>query len=254
MLSNPTLEKMKELNLLGMAKAFEDQLKTESYKKLSFEERLAYLIEMESLCRDNRKLASRLKNAKLRHGACIEDIDFTDGRKLDKNLILSLSKCKWIKEHRNVLITGVTGVGKSYIACALAHKACLEGYTALYMRVPKLFSELAVARGDGRYPKIIMALSKIDILIIDDWGLSKLNENERKDFLEIIEDRYELRSTIITGQVPVKKWHELIGEPTFADAILDRLIHNSYRIELSGESMRKIKNEIKDEPKEKDKK
>jgi len=243
MLTLPTLEKMRQLKLNGMVKAFEEQSKSSNYSKLSFEERLGHLVEQEALDRDNRKLSTRLKSAKLKHDACVENLDFKSNRKLERGMVLSLAQCKWIKEHRNILITGLTGVGKSFLACALAHKACLEGFSSLYLRVPKLLTELAVAHGDGRYQKIMTALSKVDVLIVDDWGLSKLNETERKDFLEIIEDRHELKSTIVTSQIPVKHWHELIGDSTIADAILDRLVHNSYRIELDGPSRRKMKNE-----------
>lgn len=251
MLTVPTLEKMRELKLSGMMKAFEEQSKSSSYLKLSFEERLGHLVEQEYLDRENRRLSSRLKNAKLKHDACVENLDFKNNRNLDKNLVLSLAQCKWIKEHKNILITGLTGVGKSFLACSLAHKACLEGFSSLYLRVPKLLVELSVARGDGRYQRLMTSLAKIDVLIIDDWGLSKLNEVERKDFLEIIEDRHELRSTIVTSQIPVKHWHELIGDSTIADAILDRLVHNSYRVELDGPSRRKLKNEYEKKENEK---
>jgi DNA replication protein DnaC len=249
MLTEPTLEKMRQMKLNGMLKAFEEQLNGKSYSNLSFESRLAHLIEQESLDRENRKLESRLKNAKLKHNACIENLSFKSGRKLEKTTVLSLAQSTWIKEHRNILITGLTGVGKSFLACALAHSACLKGFSSLYYRVPKLLTNLSVARGDGRYQKVMESLSKIDLLILDDWGLSKLNEVERRDFLEIIEERHELKSTIVTSQVPVKHWHELIGDSTIADALLDRLVHNSYRIELEGESIRKEKNEIKTDKK-----
>ncbi len=251
MLIVPTLEKMKQLKLSGMVKAFEEQLRSQNYSKLNFDERLGHLIEQEALDRDNRRLSSRLKSAKLKHNACLENVSFKSDRNLDKSMILSLGQGKWIKEHRNILITGYTGVGKSFLACALAHKACLEGYSSLYARVPKLLGELAVAHGDGRYQKIMSSLAKIDLLIIDDWGLSRLNEMERKDFLEIIEERHDLKSTIVTSQIPVKNWHELIGDSTIADAILDRLVHNSYRLELAGPSLRKV--QIENAKKETDK-
>jgi len=243
MLTEPTLEKMRQMKLNGMLKAIEEQVKSQNYSGLSFESRLAHLIEQESLDRENRKLELRLKNAKLKHNACIENLNFKSGRKLEKSTVLSLAQSTWIRDHRNILITGLTGVGKSFLACALAHSACLKGFTSLYYRVPKLLTNLAVARGDGRYQRVMESLSKIDLLILDDWGLSKLNEVERKDFLEIIEERHEMKSTIVTSQVPVKHWHELIGDSTIADALLDRLVHGSYRIELEGESLRKQKNE-----------
>jgi DNA replication protein DnaC len=244
MLLSPTLDKLRELKFLGMVKELEEQLKSEAYSSFSFEERLGLLVEQEVLDRENRKLNSRLRQASLKQQACIEDIDFRHPRNLDKAVILNLANCKWIKEHHNILITGVTGVGKSYLGCALGHRACLEGFKVMYVRLSRLLSDLVVARGDGRYEKIMKNLAKVDLLIIDDWGLNKLNEQERRDFLEIMEDRYDLKSTIITSQVPVNKWHELIGDSTIADAILDRIVHNSYRIELKGESLRK-KNELK---------
>lgn len=254
MLLSPTLDKLKELKFLGMVKELEEQLKSKSYNSLSFEERLGLLVEQEVLDRENRRLNSRLKQASLKQQACIEDIDFRHPRNLDKSMMLNLANCKWIKEHHNILITGVTGVGKSYLGCALGHRACLEGFRTMYVRLSRLLSDLVVARGDGRYEKIMKNLAKVDLLIIDDWGLNKLNEQERRDFLEIMEDRYDLKSTIITSQVPVNKWHELIGDSTIADAILDRIVHNSYRIELKGESLRK-KNELKNKKeKTKDKK
>ncbi len=241
---------MKQLKLSGMLKALAEQQQSSSYSKLSFEDRLGYLVDAEFLERGNKRLTTRLKTAKLKHNACIANVEYGPNRNLDKKFILSLAQCQWIKEHKNILITGLTGVGKSYLACALAHKGCLDGHSAFYIRAPKLFSDLALARGDGRYPKLMAFLSKIDVLIIDDWGLSKLNEQERKDFLEITEDRYDVRSTIITSQIPVKQWHELIGNATFADATLDRLVHNSYRIVFDGsDSMRKNKKEKPEEKK-----
>lgn len=241
MLLEPTLDKLKELKFWGMIKALEEQLEGRGANKMSFEERLGLLVDREIEERDNRKLKTRLRQAKFKQQACIEDLEFKASRNLDRSTVLGLAKCKWIKEHHNILITGLTGVGKSYLACALGHKACLEGFKTVYVRVTRLLSELGVARGDGRYEKMMMSLSKADVLILDDWGLNKLNDRERRDFLEIMEDRYELRSTIITSQVPVGKWHDLVGDSTIADAILDRIVHNSYRIELKGESMRKNK-------------
>jgi len=250
MLLSPTLDKLKELKLLGMSKELEKQLSSKSYNSLSFEERLGFLVEQESLERENKKLNLRLRQAKLKQDASIEDINFRHPRNLDKSMMLELSNCKWIKEHHNILITGLTGVGKSYISCALGHRACLDGFKTMYVRLSRLLSDLFIARGDGRYEKLMKNLAKIDLLIVDDWGLNKLNEQERRDFLEIMEDRYALRSTIITSQVPVKKWHELIGDSTIADAILDRLVHNSYRIELKGESLRMKKKLKKNEKKD----
>jgi DNA replication protein DnaC len=249
MLLEPTLDKLRELRFLGMLKGLQEQLHSKNVKKMSFEERLGLLVDQELLERENRKLKTRLSQAKLKQNACIEDIDFKHPRNLNKSTVMSLANCKWIKDHHNILITGLTGVGKSYLACALGNKACLEGYRSMYVRVSRLLSDLAVARGDGRYEKVMKSLSRVDLLILDDWGLNKLNEQERRDFLEIMEDRYDLKSTIITSQIPVNKWHELIGDSTIADAILDRIVHNSYRLELKGESMRKNKKEAKEKEK-----
>lgn len=249
MLLSATLDKLRELKFRGMLKSLEEQLSSNNAKKMSFEERLGLLVDEELLDRENRRLTSRLRQATLKQKACFEDIDFKHQRNLDKSTMMNLKKCKWIKEGHNILLTGLTGVGKSYLACALGHKACLEGYRTLYVRTSRLLADLSVARGDGRYEKLMKMISKADLLILDDWGLNKLNEQERRDFLEIMEDRYDLRSTIITSQIPVKKWHELIGDSTIADAILDRLVHNSYRIELNGESLRKNKNEGKEKMK-----
>lgn len=241
MLLAPTLDKLRELKFWGMLKALEEQLTSNSSKKMSFDERLGFLVDEELMDRENRRLKSRLRQARLKQKACIEDIDFKHPRNLNKSVIMDLSKCKWIKDHHNILITGLTGVGKSYIACALGHRACLNGYKSMYIRISRLLTELSVTRGDGSYEKLMKAIGKVDLLILDDWGLNTLNGQERRDFLEIMEERYDLKSTIITSQVPVGKWHELIGDSTIADAILDRLIHNSYRIELDGDSLRKNK-------------
>lgn len=242
MLLSPTMEKLRQMKLRGMASGLEEQLKVSTYQGLSFEERLGHLIDYEQAQRENKKLTNRLARAHLKHQACIEDINYTHPRNLDRALIRKLSTCSWIKEHHNLMITGPTGVGKSYLACALAHKACLEGYTSLYCRAPRLFTDLETAKADGRYAKFLQATAKVDLLIIDDWGLSKLNAREERELLEVMEDRYELKSTIFTSQVPLKEWHELIPNKTIADAILDRLVHNSYRIELTGDSLRKNKN------------
>ena len=242
MLLSPTMEKLRLLKLAGMAKGLEEQQKLKSYQDLSFEERLGHLVDYEQALRENKKLTNRLTRARLKQQACIEDITYPPARGLDRALIRKLSTCSWLKEHHNLVITGLTGVGKSYIACALAHKACLEGYTSLYTRAPRLFSELETAKADGRYVKVLQAIAKVDLLIIDDWGLTKLNAREERELLEVMEDRYEIKSTIFSSQVPVKDWHELIPNKTIADAILDRVVHNSYRIELSGPSMRKEKN------------
>ncbi len=239
MLNTQTIDKLKALKLTGMAKGLEEQISNSDCASLSFEERLGLLVDIEMVTRENRRLKTRLSQAKLRQQACIEDIDYSSRQGLDRSLMQSLYPCQWIKEGQNILITGPTGVGKSYLACALAHRACLMGYKARYFRTTKLFGELHLANADGRYPKLIKSICKMDLIVIDDWGLSELNDQARNDFLEILEDRYRLKSTIIAAQLPVEHWHKMIGHPTIADAILDRLVHNAYKINLKGESMRK---------------
>ena len=239
MLKHPTLDKLHALKLTGMAAALEDQSATPDITDLSFEERLGLLVDREMTERDNRRMSSRLRRAKLRHAAILEDIDYRNSRGLDKGLIQSLASCQWVKEHLNVLITGPTGVGKTWLACALAHKACREGYTAQYVRLTRLLRELTIAKGDGQYSKLLTDLAKVDVLILDDWGLMKLSAENRRDLLEVLEDRHGRRSTIATSQLPIEEWHGVIGDATLADAILDRLVHNAYKINLRGESMRK---------------
>jgi len=241
MLHHPTLDKLHSLKLAGMATAFVEQRESTEIEALSFEERLGLLVDRELTYRDDRRMTSRLRRAKLRHNACLEDINYRQPRGLDKSLMSSMATCQWIQEHLNVLITGAAGVGKTWIACALAHQACREGYTALYLRLPRLLHDVALARGDGRYPRLLRSLAKLDLLVIDDWGLAKLTTDNLRDLLEILEDRYAARSTVVTSQLPIEKWHDLIGEPTFADAILDRLVHNAYKLKLKGGSLRKNK-------------
>ena len=243
MLTYPAEEKLRTLRLYGMVKSLEEQRRTQDCDDLSFEERLGLLIDRECTEQENRRLVSRLKTAKLRQHASMEDIDYRQKRGLDKKFMKSLEQCKWITERLNILLTGPCGAGKSFIACALGHKACLEGYKVLYFRAARLFESLALAKGDGRYSRLMNSIAKQDLLIIDDWGLSVLTDHERTNMLEMLEDRHNIHSTIITSQLPIDHWHEAIGNPTLADAILDRIIHNAYKIQLKGGSMRRIKAE-----------
>lgn len=238
MLRHATLDQLSELKLHGMARAFEEQLAMADISELSFEERLGLLVEREATERASRQLTARLRKAKLREQAAIEDINWRAKRSLDKRQVLRLSSCQWVADHLNVLITGKAGVGKTFLACAFGHKACREGYTALYLRVPRLFRDLAIARGDGSYDKLLKSYARTDLLILDDWGLAPIGAAERRDLLEILEDRYGARSTLVTSQLPVDSWYEVIGDPTLADAILDRLVHSAYKLAMQGESMR----------------
>lgn len=244
MLMHPTLDKIEQLRLFGMAKALREQFQNQAATTLSFEERLGLLIDREMSERENKRLATRLRTAKLRVSAAVEDIDFRQPRGLDKSLVLSLASNQWITEHHNLLIIGPTGVGKSYLACALSHKACRDGHVVLYQRLPQLLEELALSHHDGRYRKLMKSLLKADLLILDDFGLAPLTTDQQRDLLEIIDDRYDRRSTLVTSQLPVKHWHDILADPTLADAILDRLVHNAYKIELKGESMRKSRSKI----------
>jgi DNA replication protein DnaC len=239
MLNHPTLDQLKEMKLSGMALAFEEQLQRADYNDLSFDERLGFLVEREHSVRANRQLTYRLRRAQLKLNASIEDLDQRIPRGLDKSFINELARSRFINDHLNVLITGPTGVGKTYLACAIAHSACRNGFSARYLRVSRLLTDLTIARGDGTWSKVLAQLAKTDLVILDDWGLATLNAEQRRDLLDILDDRHGLRSTIVTSQLPVKQWHEIIGDPTLADAILDRLVHNAYTINLKGESMRK---------------
>jgi DNA replication protein DnaC len=239
MLNHPTLDQLRTLRLDGMAKAFEEQMQITSIGELSFEERLGFLIDREVTVRNDRRLKTRLRQARLRQAmACVEDVDYRTHRGLDRKLYMSLATCDWIARHKNLLLTGPTGVGKTYLACALAQKACREGYTVRYLRLGRFLEDLVLAHADGRYPKLMSQLARTDLLVLDDWGLTPLGDADRREVLEILEDRHELRSTMVTSQLPIATWHDAIGQPTLADAILDRLVHNAYRIELAGESMR----------------
>lgn len=239
MLVHPTHERLIELGLAGMAKAFEEQRQSPDLDVLSFEERLGLLVDREAAHRDTKRLATRLKFAALRHDACVENIDLRTPRGIDRAVFAKLIAGDWIDRHVNLLITGATGAGKSWIACAIGHNACRQNRSVLYQRVPRLFEALALARGDGRYSRLLKTLSRVQVLILDDFGLSILNAAERRDLLEIIEDRHGRASTIVTSQVPVDSWLQVIADPTLGDAILDRLVHNAHRLQLTGESMRK---------------
>jgi DNA replication protein DnaC len=239
MLNHPTHDQLLALKLTGMAKAFSEQMDLPESQTLSFEERLGLLVDREMTVRSDRRLTTRLRQAKLRLSASAEDIDYRHPRGLDKALMLRLVSCQWLHERHNVLITGPTGIGKTWLACALGHQACREGYTVLDLRLPRLLQELPIAKGEGRYPKLMASLAKNALLILDDWGLATLNDEHRRDILALLEDRHGRGATIVTSQLPVEHWHEPIGDPTLADAILDRLLHNAYKITLRGDSMRK---------------
>jgi len=246
MLMHPTLDKIEQLRLFGMAKALREQLQNQAATSLSFEERLGLIVDREMTERENKRLATRLRTAKLRMSASVEDIDFRQPRGLDKSLILSLASNQWVTEHHNLLVIGPTGAGKSYLACALSHKACRDGHVVVYQRLPRLLEDLALSHHDGRYRKLMKSLLKADLLVLDDFGLGPLTSEQQRDLLEVIEDRYDRRSTLITTQLAVKHWHDILADPTLADAIMDRLVHNAYKIELKGaDSMRKIKSKIR---------
>ena len=239
MLRNPTLDKLQALKLTGMLAALEEQIANPELHQMGFEERLGLLLDRESTERDNRRLATRLRQARLKQPACMEDVDFRHTRGLSREQFRQLLDSQWVKNHQNVLLTDPTGVGKTWLSCALAQKTCRDGHTAVYHRVPRLLQDLHIAKGDGRYPKLMTALARVDVLLLDDWGLAAFSDQQRRDMLEILEDRHGVKSTVVTSQLPVEHWHEMIGDPTVADAILDRLIHNAHRFPLKGESMRR---------------
>ncbi len=239
MLVHPTLDLLADLGLHGMSKAFQELEVQPETKALEHAEWLTLLLEREVTLRRQKRFEARARAARLRHQASVEDVDFRAARGLDRNLFLQLASCTWVRARHGLLLTGPTGVGKSWLACALGHKACREDLSVAYHRAPRLFAALALARGDGRYGKLLRGLARVDLLILDDWGPEKLDDQQRRDLLEIVEDRHERRSIIVTSQVPVDRWYEIVGNPTIADAILDRLLHNAYRIELTGESLRK---------------
>ena len=239
MLNHPTLDQLQILGLNGMAKAFGEIIASDEAQNLSHPEWLALLLDREASYRRDRRLAMRLRYARLRHQATVEDADYRSPRGLDRALFQKLSLGQWVEAKENIIVCGPTGIGKSWLACALGQRAARDNRSVLYHRLPKLFTDLAIARGDGRYARILRTLSRVELLILDDWGLEPLDAGARHDLLEILEERHGRRSTLITSQIPVDKWHDLIGDPTYADAILDRLVHNAHRLNLSGDSLRK---------------
>jgi DNA replication protein DnaC len=240
MMTHHTLTQLKSMKLDGMARALEEQLALPAAGELSFEERFGMLVDREAAWRDSRRLDRLLKLAKLKHpSACLEDVDYRPGRGLDKRLVATLGACDWVRGAQNVLLTGPTGVGKSWLACALGQAACRQGFSVVYLRAPRLFQELRIARGDASYARRLAHLAKIDVLLVDDWGLNPLDQPARSDLLEILDDRVGTRSTILTSQLPVDQWYSYLNDPTLADAILDRLIHAAHKLILKGESLRK---------------
>jgi len=250
MLNEQTFEKLYALQLTGMAEALKDQRGRTDMDGLAFEERFSMLVDAQHLFRENKRMKRLLENAKLKLAASMEDIDYRSPRGLDKSVMLGLASCDWVRKHRNVIIVGPTGSGKTFLSCALAHRACSEGMTAFYLRTPKLYYTLAMARADGSYARVLAKLARTSVIVLDDLGMAALTDSERRDLLEVIEDRHGSASTIITSQLPVEHWHEVIGDPTIADALLDRLVHNAHKINLKGESMRKRKAALtqKEEP------
>jgi DNA replication protein DnaC len=239
MLNEQTFDKLYAMKLLGMAEGFKEQLEQSSSHDLAFDERFGMLVDRQWTWKENNRLKRLLKEAKLKLQASGEDIDYKTPRGIDKSVMMNLLSCNWIRKHQNVLISGPTGVGKTFLACALAQKACREGFRTLYLRSPQFFYQISLARADGSYGPLMKRLAKAYLLVLDDLGLVPLNDPERRDLLEVIEERHGNASTLITSQLPVENWHDHIGDPTIADAILDRLIHNAHRIQLKGGSMRK---------------
>jgi DNA replication protein DnaC len=241
LLTHPTLDQLRQLGLAGMARAFGELATTAQGGELEHAEWLGLLLDRELAGRQDRRLKARLRYARLRHQAAIEDVDYRTPRGLDRALFQKLAGGSWIEERQNLIIEGPTGVGKSWLACALGHKACRDNHSVLYQRIPRLFADLALAHGDGRYARLMRALGGVKLLILGDWGLEPLGPEQQRDLLEIVEERYSRGATLITSQLPVDRWHDLIGNPTLADAILDRIVHNAHRIQLRGESLRRKK-------------
>jgi DNA replication protein DnaC len=244
MLNEQTLTKLYHLKLNGMADAFKDQLLQTNLNDLPFEERFAFLVDHHFTWKEDRKTNRLLRNAKLKVNACMEDIDYKTPRGIDKSVMMRLSSCDWVQRAQNIIITGPTGVGKTYLACSFANKACRLGHPAIYKRESRLFQEVAIARADGSYPKFMNKMAKTKVLVIDDFCIAPLNDVERHDLLEVIEDRQDLSSVVIATQIPIEKWFDSIGDPTIADAILDRLVHNAHKINLKGDSMRKLRSSL----------
>jgi DNA replication protein DnaC len=242
MLNEPTMERLHAMRLVAMAIAWQEQQKDPKASALSFDERFALVVEAEFIARDNRRLSRLLKDAQLRlPEACVEDIEASSARGLERAQVAQLASCSWVPEHINLIINGPTGVGKSFVACAFGQMACRRGFRVLYRRMPRLFEELSLAKADGTYAKVLAKLARFDLLILDDLGIGALKDAQRHDLLEVLEDRYGRHSTAITSQLPVEKWHEWIGDPTLADAILDRVVHNAHKIKMKGPSRRKEK-------------
>jgi DNA replication protein DnaC len=239
MLNQPTLEKLNAMKLNGMVAAFREQMESAEASQLSFEERFGLMVDRQWDWKQNRALIRRLQLAKFKERGVVEDIDYQHPRGLDRKLIRTLTTSDWVRQHENLLFIGPTGIGKTWLACALAHRACRDGFFALHKRMSELFRDLAMGRADGSIGTLLAKWARIDVLVLDDFAMAPLKDSERRDFLEICDDRYQRRSTILTSQMPLAHWHEQIGDPSIADSIMDRLVHNAYRIELSGESMRK---------------
>jgi DNA replication protein DnaC len=240
MLTEPTLDKLRAMRLEGMVASLVEQHKNADVIKLSFDERLGMLVDAEWIHRENKRLERALREAKLKMGqACVEDIDYPARRELDKAVVRQLATCRWVTEHQSILITGMTGTGKTYVACALAQQACRKGSRAIYRRASRLFDEMRLARADGTYARLLGRFARVDVLVLDDFAIAPVTDEQRRDLLEILEDRYATRSTIVTSQLDPKSWHDYLADPTMADAICDRLVHNAHKLVLKGPSRRK---------------